>query len=185
MSPQAAKNDVVPVSAVDRRGRPISSSVLSAADQISQRAVLHGERLLVDPAVVTNLLEEAAAAVSQALKVKSVNEGSIRNLESYLFRAFLRRLNRYKKRQLRMAHFDRVQAFLSDMSQDPRTALERKIFIDEFLMQCDPRMRDVLCRRLEGCSWKEIGWKYRISSHAAESKFSQALQKVRRKLGLK
>jgi len=60
-----------------------------------------------------------------------------------------------------------------------------KIFVDEFLVRCDPVMRDVLCRRMQGHSWKEIGWAYRISSHAAESKFSQALQKVRKKLGLK
>jgi len=60
-----------------------------------------------------------------------------------------------------------------------------KIFLDEFLMQCDPAMRDVLFRRMEGRSWREIGWAYRTSSHAAESKFSQALQKVRAKLGLK
>ena len=60
-----------------------------------------------------------------------------------------------------------------------------KIFIDEFLVQCNPVVRDVLCRRMQGCSWKEIGSAYQISSHAAESKFSQALQKVRKKLGLK
>ena len=39
-----------------------------------------------------------------------------------------------------------------------------KIFIDEFLVRCDPVMRDVLCRRMQGRSWKEIGWAYRISS---------------------
>ena len=60
-----------------------------------------------------------------------------------------------------------------------------KILVDEFLMHCDPAIRDMLCRRMEGYSWKEIGWAYRISSHAAESKFSQALQKIRSNLGLK
>lgn len=159
--------------------------MLSAAEGVSRRAILHAERLLVDPAVAANLLEEAAATVSQALKAKSTGEGPVRDLESYLFRAFLRRLNRAKKRQSRLAEAAEFQASLSHMSRDPRKALETKIFIDEFLMQCDPAMRDVLCRRVEGRSWKEIGWAYRISSHAAESKFSQALQKVRRKLRLK
>ena len=159
--------------------------VLRAAEEVSRRAIQHAERLLVDPAIAANLLEEAAATVSRALKAKNANEDSVRDLESYLFRAFLRRLNRAKKRQSFLAKAVELQAFLSRVSSDPRKALEMKILIDEFLMHCDPAMRDMLCRRMEGCSWKEIGWAYRISSHAAESKFSQALQKVRSKLGLK
>jgi len=141
--------------------------------------------MFVDPALAANLLEEAAAAVSRALKARNTHVRPVGDLESYLFRAFLRRLNRTKKRQSLLAEAVELQAFLSRISWDPERELEMEIFIDEFLMQCDPIMRDVLCRRMEGCSWKEIGWAYRISSHAAESKFSQALQKVRKKLGLK
>ena len=173
------------VSPTDRYGRSISPPVLCAAEQVSRRAILYAERLLIDPAIAANLLEEAAATVSRALKAKNTNDLPVRNLESYLFRAFLRRLNRTKKRESLLAEAVELEAFLSRISQDPRRALEMKIFIDEFLVQCNPVMRDVLCRRMKGHSWKEIGWAYRISSHAAESKFSQALQKVRKKLGLK
>jgi DNA-directed RNA polymerase specialized sigma24 family protein len=68
---------------------------------------------------------------------------------------------------------------------EPGNSVEMKILVDEFLMKCDPEMRDVLYRRIAGASWKEIGWVYQISSHAAESKFSQAFQRVKRKMGLK
>jgi DNA-directed RNA polymerase specialized sigma24 family protein len=170
---------------MDQRGRPISPSVLVAAEELSRRAIHHAEKLLVDPAVAANLLEEAAATVSRALKAKNTHERPVQDLESYLFRAFLRRLNRTKKRQSLSADAVDLDAFLSRMSSDPRRALEMKIFIDELLMQCDPAMRDMLCRRLAGSSWKEVGRAYQISSHAAESKFSQALQKVRKKLRLK
>lgn len=185
MSGQAGEKGAVRVSPVDRRGRPISPSVLSAAEEINRRAILHAERILVDPAVAANLLEEAAATVSQALKGKNPHEGSVRDLESYLFRAFLRRLNKAKRQQSRVAGITLLQTLPSNASRDPSRALEAKIFVDELLMRCDPTMRDVLCRRMEGCSWKEIGWAYRISGHAAESKFSQALQKVRKKLRLR
>ncbi len=185
MPAQAGENGPVRVSPMDQRGRPISPPVLSAAEVISRRAIHHAERLQVDPAVAANLLEEAAATVSRALKAKNTHEPPVQDLESYLFRAFLRRLNRAKKRQSLSADAVDLGAFLSRISGDPRRALEMKIFIDELLMQCDPVMRDMLCRRLGGCSWKEIGRAYRISSHAAESKFSQALQKVRKKLRLK
>jgi DNA-directed RNA polymerase specialized sigma24 family protein len=172
------------LSPVDHRGQPITPAVLSAGEEISRRAIRHAERLSIDPAVAANLLEEAAAAVSRALRARPGHEAPIRNLEAYLFRAFLRRLNKTKKRQLRV---DAGVGFLGSNSKtwDPRSAVEMKILLDEFLMKCDPEMRDVLYRRIAGSSWKEIGWAYRISSHAAESKFSQAFRKVKRKLGLK
>lgn len=67
MPAQTGENGAVRVSPVDQRGRPISPVVLSAAEEISRRAIYHAERLLVDPAVAANLLEEAAATVSRAL----------------------------------------------------------------------------------------------------------------------
>ena|ERR1700683_2075023 len=185
MTGQAGQNGALSVSPMDRRGRPISPPVLRAAEEVSRRAIQHAERLLVDPAIAANLLEEAAATVSRALKGKNANEDSVRDLESYLFRAFLRRINRAKKRQSFFAKAVEFQAFLPRVSWDPRKALETKILIDEFLMHCDPAIRDMFCRRIEGCSWKEIGRAHRISSHDAESRFSQALQKMRRKLRLK
>src|SRR5438132_14416264 len=53
--------------------------------------------------VAANLLEEAAATVSRALTAKKADEGYVPDLESYLFRAFLRRLTRSKKRQWLLA----------------------------------------------------------------------------------
>ena len=61
---------------------------------------------------------------------------------------------------------------------------EEKILIDELLTRCDPVTRDMFIRRNQGFSWKETGEIYSISAHAAESRFGQALQRVRRKLGL-
>jgi DNA-directed RNA polymerase specialized sigma24 family protein len=185
MPAQARENGATRVSPMDQRGRPISPPVLVAAEELSRRAIHHAEKLLVDPAVAANLLEEAAATVSRALRAKYAHERPVQDLESYLFRAFLRRLNRTKKKQSLSADAIDLDAFLSRVSWDPRRALEMKIFVDELLLQCDPTVRDVLCRRLGGSSWKEVGRVYRISSHAAESKFSQALQKVRKKLRLK
>jgi DNA-directed RNA polymerase specialized sigma24 family protein len=185
MTGQSGQYGALRVSPMDRRGRPISPPVLRAAEGVRRRAIQYAERLLVDSAIAANLLEEASATVSRALTAKNSNENSVRDLESYLFRAFLRRLNRVKKRQSFLAKAVEQQGFLPRVSSDPRKTLEMKIFIDEFLMHCDPPMRDVLCRRMEGFTWKEIGRAYCISSHAAESKFSQALQRIRRKLGLK
>jgi DNA-directed RNA polymerase specialized sigma24 family protein len=185
MPAQARENGAIRVCPMDQRGRPISPLVLSAAEEVSRRAIHHAEKLLVDPAVAANLLEEAAATVSRALSAKNTDERPVQDLESYLFRAFLRRLNRTKKRQTVLADAVDLYAYLSRISWDPKRSLEMKVFVDELLMQCDPVVRDMFCRRLGGCSWEEVGRTYRISSHAAESKFSQALKKLRNRLRLK
>jgi DNA-directed RNA polymerase specialized sigma24 family protein len=63
--------------------------------------------------------------------------------------------------------------------------LESKRLLDEFLTQCDPVTRDMLYRRIQGFSWKEICKVHGISAHAAEARFSQAFQRVRKRLGLR
>jgi DNA-directed RNA polymerase specialized sigma24 family protein len=175
----------VRVNSVDRRGRRINPAVLNAAEEIGRRALRHAERQLIDPAVASTLLEEAAATVSRALSATAMSERPIRDLHSYLFRAFLRRVNKRRKRELSLAESFRAHSRETPDSVDPRLSIENKILIDEFLMQCDPTTRDMLWRRIVGFSWKEIGWSYRISSHAAESRFNQAFQKARRRLGLR
>ena len=170
------------ISPVDRHGRTIDPAVLDAAEQIAQRAIQYAENIVRDPAVATNLLEESAAAVSRVLRRKQeTRQVPVHNLHAYLFRAFIRRVN--KKRRKDLAVVGPGSAFSGEWSAsaDP----ELKILFEEFIARCDPTTRDMLYRRIQGFSWKEIGKAYGISAHAAESRFSQALQRVRRKLGLR
>jgi DNA-directed RNA polymerase specialized sigma24 family protein len=173
------------ISPVDRRGYTIGHPVLVAAEEIGRRAIEHAEQLLFDPAIAATLLEEAAASVSRALLSKRhSHQAGVRDLPSYLFRAFIRRINRAKKRQsiqeaAILAHFAE-----SPNSTDPND-LDLKILVDELLTRCDPVTREMFYRRIQGCSWKEIGFSYGISEHAAESRFSQAIHKLAKRLGLK
>src|SRR5438477_5126799 len=173
------------ISPVDRRGYTIGHPVLVAAEEIGRRAMEHAEQLLFDPAIAATLLEEAAASVSRALLSKRhSHQAGVQDLPSYLFRAFIRRINRAKKRQLFqeaaiLAHFAE-----SPNSTDPND-LDLKILVDELLTRCDPVTREMFYRRIQGFSWEEIGRSYDISAHAAASRFSQALRRIGEKLGLK
>ena len=51
MPGQAGENGAARVSPLDQRGRPISPPVLSAAEEVSRRAIYHAERLQIDAAV--------------------------------------------------------------------------------------------------------------------------------------
>jgi len=177
-------NRIFRISPVDRLGRRISPSVLDAAEEVGRRAIEHAERELIDPAVAATLLEEAAATVSRALEAKRHHtQNAVRDLPSYLFLAFIRRVNRTKKRQLLLEDAVRVRS--AHNSTDPEAELELKILVDELLTRCDPVTRDMFYRRIQGFSWKEIGLSYSISGHAAESRFNQALHKVGVRLGLR
>jgi hypothetical protein len=87
------------LSPIDGRGRRIDPVVLDVAEDIAARAIRHAEKLLRDPALATSLLEESAATVSRAIRAKNqTGNAPVRKLHAYLFRAFVRHVNRVKRK---------------------------------------------------------------------------------------
>ena len=172
------------LNAVDRRGRNIAQAVLEAAEEIYPDALEHGRKLLGDPALVTNVLEEVAASVSQTARVKNPLGSPMqgRDLRLYLFRSFLNEVNRQKRKEPTFVGLSEVVAVSNPPWADPLEELEAKILLEEFLAHCEPWMQDMAFRRLQGFSWDEIGEVYGVSGHAAQAKFSHALQQVRERL---
>jgi DNA-directed RNA polymerase specialized sigma24 family protein len=172
------------LNAVDRHGRRIDPVVLAAAEEVYPRAFAHGLRLLGDPAVVTDLLEEVAADVSQTIKTKDPpgDLEPIRNLPGYIFTTFKRRVNTLKHKELMMLEAAAAVNASKPAWTDPSRQLELKILLDEFLAQFDSIIQDMLCRYLVGFSWKEIGEVHGLSAHAAETRFSHAVQQARERL---
>jgi DNA-directed RNA polymerase specialized sigma24 family protein len=169
------------ISPMDSRGRTIAPEVLSVATEIRKNALRYGEKALGDPAVAASLFEESAAAVSRLFARQTTGKPEIRNLSGYLFRAFVRRVNRVRQREtLLIARLS--QQFAGKREFNSNQAPELEILIDEILARGDAVMRDMFRRRTQGFSWKEIGRAYGISAHAAESRFSQSLQRLRKRL---
>jgi DNA-directed RNA polymerase specialized sigma24 family protein len=162
------------VSPVDRLGRPIDPVVLRAAEELSPRLLMYCEKIAGDPAMVANLLEESAAAVSRVFQARK--GPPIRDIHAYLYRAVVRKVNKGLRRSPRFAN-----GFLGG-SVDLRATLDRKLLIDELLRSCDPIIREMFYRRVQGFSWGEIGNAYGISAHSAESRFGQALQRIRKRV---
>jgi len=119
-----------------------------------------------------------------ALRLELVpNSQHIRNLPCYLFRAYIRRVNRVKRQKLTAE-----AALISHVMQAPRSVnptveIEVHILIDELLARCDSKTRDMFYRRIQGFSWKDIGASYGMSAHAAESSFGKAIRRVAKRLG--
>jgi len=180
-----SRQSILWVNALYRFGRSIRPLVLAAAEEVASRALLYGQRLHLDPALAATLLEEAAATVSRAVRLKG-NESSdgIRNLQAYIFRTFVRRVNKARRRDILLSKHGASNPSIHSNPVDLTEDIELKVLVNEFLTRCDPMTRDMFFRRIQGFSWKEIARVYGISTHAAESRFSQALRRVRKKLGL-
>jgi DNA-directed RNA polymerase specialized sigma24 family protein len=176
-----ASEEKFTISPMDGKGRMIAPEILSVANQISRNALRYGERALGDPAVVSSLLEESAASVSCLLHRPNNGGPAIRSLRAYLFRAFVNRVNRVRRREaLLLKRLSEPGNGNSELSSNP--SLDFEILVDEILSSGDPVMRDMFRRRSQGYSWKEIGSVYGISAHAAEARFSQSLRRIRRRI---
>jgi DNA-directed RNA polymerase specialized sigma24 family protein len=165
------------VSPVDKFGRAIDPVVLRAAEELAPRLLMYCQKVVGDPATAANLLEESAAAVSRVFQAKK--GPPIRDIHAYLYRAVVRKVNKGLRRTPRFT--DGLLAGSVDM----RAILDRKLLIDELLRSCDPIIREMFYRRVQGFSWGEIGKAYGISGHSAESRFGQALQRIRKRVDAK
>jgi RNA polymerase sigma factor (sigma-70 family) len=172
------------LNSVDRHGRTIDPLVLEVAREIGPRAVAYADKLLVDTALAMDLFEEAAAAVSEALRRKPSSAGPVRDLSAYLYRSFLRKVNLARTKRARLEtslrNNARTQSFEWQSVQPEITLL-----FDEVMATYDKVTRQIVYRRLEGFSWKEIATEFGLSTHATEARYSRALARARILLGIR
>ena len=172
------------VHAVDRRGRAIDAAVLTVAEEVGPRAVAYADRLLVDTALALDLFEEAAASVTEAMKRKPADAPPVRDLAAYLYRTFLRKVNLARSKHVRIENSLRNKVRI-EHQQTRSLEPEISLLFDEVMATYDRVTRDIIYRRLEGFSWKEIGTEFGILPHAAETRFSRALARARLLLGIR
>jgi len=170
------------LSSVDRLGRSIDPLILAVAHEVGPRAVRYAERLLGDAALALDLFEEAAAAVTEALKRKAAEGGSpVRDLERYLFRTYLRKVGLVRGKQARLDRSLEAKAPKQPARPKPAEA-EISLLFDEIMATYDSVTREIVNRRLEGFLCREIATKLGLSTHAVEVRYSRALAKARKLL---
>ncbi len=168
------------LNSVDHLGRPIDPSVLSVAREIGPGAVRYAEKLLGDPALAINLFEETAATVSKVRREKAASgKPDVTDVRGYLFLAFMRRVRRQKRMEA-VLH-DPTSLTLARQAQYADVQdVERSLFLTEALASCDRVTQNVVLRRLEGYSWKEIERRCGVSCAAARKRFSSTIQRLRK-----
>jgi len=173
------------VNSVDRFGRQIAPAVLSVAQEIGPRALAYAENLIGDPALAIGYFEEAAACVSAAIEQKKTSDGpAIRNVGAYLFRTFIRIVDDAKRKETTLEKSLLEYGEAHVLLCGDREA-ETTILLNQVMGTCDRASREVVVLHLEGFSWKEIGKRIGISSHAAEARFRKALDHARKRLKIR
>jgi RNA polymerase sigma factor (sigma-70 family) len=169
---------------VDRLGRPIAAAVLSVAQEIGPRVLSYAQNLIGDPAVAITYLEEAAASVSAAIAEKKLTGApAVRNIGAYLFRTFIHMVDNARRREANLEQS--LEEHGTQVPLSERGNAETMILLNEVMATCDQFSRQVALLRLEGWSWEEIGKHFGISRHAAEARFSKALDHARKMLRIR
>lgn len=166
------------LNAVAPSGRSIEPCVLLVAQDIANQAVSYSEKFLGDSCVAVNILEEAAATVSEVIRAKEAAQiAPIRDVRRYLFRVFLRKVAEARRNE---TTYEEVSQWHSHPSDDSHgDGLDSEILLDQILGHFDSVTREMILRRIEGHSWGEIASEFELSNHAARVRFSKALQWLR------
>lgn len=166
------------LNAVAPSGRSIEPCVLLVAQDIANQAVSYSEKFLGDSCVAVNILEEAAATVSEVIRAKEAAQiAPIRDVRRYLFRVFLRKVAEARRNE---TTYEEVSQWHSHPCDDSHgDGLDSEILLDQILGHFDSVTREMILRRIEGHSWDEIASEFELSNHAARVRFSKALQWLR------
>ncbi len=167
------------LNAVDRLGRPIEPCVLSVVQEMAPQALAYAENFIGDPCVAVNLLEEAAATVSEVVRAKETARiPPIRDMRAYLYRAFLRRVGEEERSEARLQEALEEDLRLGDATTDG-ARVETKLVLKQVLSMRDRKTRAIIWGRIEGRSWDEISYDVVMSNHAARLHYSKALRVIR------
>lgn len=166
------------LNAIAPSGRSIEPCVFLVAQGIASQAVSYAEKFLGDACVSINLLEEAAANVSEVIRAKEAAQiAPIRDVDRYLFRVFLRKVAEARRNE---TSYEDVSRWLSHPCDDSHgKGLDSQLLLDQILGHFDSVTREMILRRIEGHSWGEIASEFELSNHAARVRFSKALQWLR------
>jgi hypothetical protein len=170
----------------DPTGQPIDSALIEAASKIFERVAYLTELQLHDMPRAPEILEQSVHDVAAAIRNKTAEDEVVGNLEAYLYRAVVRKINDIQARQNRIDYVQSLgllERLALDRGDDWVTAFQRDLQLEEILGHLDSRTREFFARRASGDSWNEIAEAMGISNAAnAMSLFRYGLRKARERL---
>jgi DNA-directed RNA polymerase specialized sigma24 family protein len=167
----------------DPKGRTIAEELLKAAVQIWPRAKIHADRESYDSAIAAEVLEEAVVVVSNLL-YRYGDRDRIRNLETYLYLTYVRKLARLtaKRKKLALIPLEGHEPIHSRWSGSQLSGVEKKIFYEQVVSLMDAQTRTTFFMRAGGQSWNDVANVLGISVNNAQVSYIYRMEKLKRKI---
>jgi len=167
-------------------GEPIDSVLIEAASRIFERVAYLTELQLHDLARAPQVLEQSVYDVAATMRHKTAEDEKVENLEAYLYRAVVRKINDIQARERRIEYvqsLELLERLAAGGRDDWVTAFQRDLQLEETLSHLDPRTREIFTRRASGDSWDEVAKAMGISDgDNARSLFRYGVRKARERL---
>src|SRR5579859_211836 len=166
----------------DASGTAVETDLLDAARRNWARMLSYAQRFQQDPSTSADILEEILLALSRARRAHRGMANPIRNLNSYLYVAFVRRLNRRVSREPKIQYVGSVQdldSLRSTQNRGTPPAVEDELLIRELLQYTNQRTRQMFFLRMSGYSWKEVARILKTTANSAQVLFNNGMGKAR------
>ena len=166
----------------DASGTAVETDLLDAARRNWARMLSYAQRFQQDTSTSADILEEILLALSRARRARRGLVNPIRNLNSYLYVAFVRRLNRRVSRQPKIQYVGSLQdldSLSAIQSRGTPPAVEEDLLVTELLQYTNQRTRQMFFLRMSGYSWKEVARILRTSANSAQVLFYNGIGKAR------
>ena len=170
----------------DGSGAEAETDLLDAARRNWGRMLAYARRYEQDSSVAADILEAVLLATSKARKKHQRLGKPIRNLDGYLYVAYVRRFNRYLGKQPNLIYVGTIQDLDDVVGIQPRTkppTIEDDLFARELLQCMNERARRTCFLRWNvGYSWRETAKILRTTANSAQVLFNKAVGKARARI---
>jgi hypothetical protein len=163
-------------------GTAVESDLLDAGRRNWPRVISYARRYEQDSSVAANILEAVLLATSRVKIARRKSGNPIRNLDTYVYVAFLRKFKRYLARQPKIQFVGSLQDVdtLSDIrSSKGPPAVEHDLLAKELLQHMSQRTRQTFFLRTNGYSWKETARFLKTTANSAQVLFNKEIGKLR------
>jgi len=167
-------------------GTAVEWDLLDAGRRNWPRVRAYAQRYQQDSSVTADLLEAVLRATSRVKRARQKSGKPIRNLDTYVYVAFVRKFKRYMARQPRIQFVGSLQDVDTlhgiRTSKSART-VEDEVVAKELLQYMSQRMQDSFYLRTTiGYSWKETARILKTTANSAQALFSQGIAKLRSRI---
>ena len=189
-SDEIAAEAAIWIIASGREPDETEKALTAAALRLWPRAQAYARRALRDTSVaeessiISTAWESALQSVLKSLR-RRLQTGPVRDLDSYVFGAFMRRLKKVRRRERVVEYVATNQELLAlrgAQDWDWVRELENTLELKKLVSQMDNWMKEVYFRRTFNHSWRRIAKDLGLTEHQAKMRFADGLKKIRKRI---